>query len=529
MISHIEDGTLIRKDPLRLFEFVKIKDVFQTYRNDFTWTQVTIHHDKSFTEDQLIDEIAEKMFSSHGFFPCYYKRYIDQDTFYLCRNFDALNLLMHFDLEHQMTSSMKKIFFTLRMNTAKFKQGQVDWFYKINYVLSKRIMNNELDINDFANDELFSRLKVSMKSKFTVNFILDHSKKQNTNIYKINAQHNGLKSLNGFQMLQTFSKLVTLDLRHNDISTLDGVSLTSSVTELMLDGNPICDKFPTAQAYVAEVFQYFPNIEWLDGHRVNSILEIATMQNFLVTRDAYTFGEEFVKTFFPIYDSYERGRLLEMYQRKSILTVSCQYNIDHGKDQSEVFQRLQKYKRFSRNVKIIANLKQACEKVFVGITNIGEVFEELPTTNHDLKSFCIDIPYYDPTERVIISVSGVFESELGTTFLLGFTRNFILVPSRKGAFTITNDQLFIHDPPIGAKLSIVALTLNNFESVKDLKPTEVEERKTKLILFQNLTELKKEECIRQLEESFWDFKVALATFNTMMDSNNIADNMFDFK
>jgi hypothetical protein len=62
-----------------------------------------------------------------------------------------------------------------------------------------------------------------------------------------------------------------------------------------------------------------------------------------------------------------------------------------------------------------------------------------------------------------------------------------------------------------------------------LKGTEVEENQMKLRLFQELTEMKEGECLRQLKDSFWDVKVALATFNALMDSREIHDNQFDFK
>lgn len=524
---------MIKNDPKRRLEFEKCKETFHSLRNDHFWTQVNIHHYNAFPQEQLIEDIVEKLVFNQAFFPCYYKRYNKRDEFYLCRNFDAITQLMMNDLEHEMVK--RNIDFTLQLDIAKFEYGQVDWFYKINYVLSKRIIANVLDISQFASDPEFTRIVVPMVSKFTLSFIIEHSKKQNNNITKIVAQNNGIKSLEGFQHLHMLTKLSTLDLRNNLISSLDGISQTSSVTELMLDGNPLCGLFDTTHAYVSDVCKKFPNLEWLDGHRVSLSLEMATLQNFIVVRDAYTISEEFVKTFFPIYDSFERDRLLQIYERKAIFTLSSLYNIDRIGGQSDAFQRIQKYTRFSRNVKVIANMTQACDKVFVGVTNIKQVFSELPKSNHDFKSFCIDVPMFDPQRMVIITVSGVFEEQAQTlnerSFMLGFTRSFVLVPSGDNSYSIANDQLFIHDPPFMAiSTGIHPTSDNNLENVyKDLKPTEFEEKKTKMILFQNLTELKKEECTRMLEEHFWDFKVALATFNTMMQSNNIPNSMFDFK
>lgn len=514
-------------------EFERVRDSFQSYRSD-NWAQVIIEHGNAFTTEQIIDEIVEKLVNSTAFFPCYHKRYAKKDEFFLCRNFDALYQLMIVNLEHQILPNMPKIAFTLRLNAAKFNNTHVDCFNKINYVLMRRTKNNVLDINEFASDPDFSKIIVPMNSKYTLNFIVDYLRKH-CKCSKITAQNNKIKSLEGLSNLHTLPKLETLDLRNNNIFTLDGVSQTSSVIELMLDGNPICEKFQSPQAYVSEVCKYFTHIEWLDGHRIDSVVETATLQNFLVTRDAYTIGEEFVKTFFTVYDSFERERLLQIYQHKAIFTMSSYFNMDRVVGQQKnTFYRNQKYTKFSRNLHVMSNLTQACDKVVVGINNIGHVFNELSKSSHDIKSFCIDVPLYDPNLMVIINVSGVFKEEAetlnGSSFLLGFTRTFVLIPSGGGAYNIVNDQLFVHDPPLATTSGNHSRSENNFENkYRDLMPTDDEEKKTKLMLFQNLTELKKDECVRQLEESFWDFKVALATFNTMMDSNDIADSKFDFK
>jgi nuclear RNA export factor len=270
---------------------------------------------------------------------------------------------------------------------------------------------------------------------------------------------------------------------------------------------------------------------------------MTTLQNFLVQRDAYLIAEEFVKTYFTIYDSFERQRLSQLYNDLSIFTLSNNFLVDRNQfanQPHDIFARIQSYAKLSRNIRIIVDMRKASENVWIGKDNIEQIFNQLAKTKHNFASFCIDVPHYESKKMILLTVSGTFQEEghelASVRFLVGFTRTFVLRPSKDNKYLISNDQLFIHNPSINSSISISKY--GNQSEIKeavlekqclDLMPTELEEKEMKLILFQELTELKKDECTRQLEESFWDLKVALATFNTLMDSGDLLDHKFDFK
>ena len=505
------------------------------------WTEVTVKHGNAFTWEEIL-ELIIPLFPNQPFFPCYHKRFASHDEFYLYKNFEAVKILMMNNLELVVPPGDKKLIFFLRLNAALFQDGQVDWYHKMNYVLAKKIKGNVLELNNFIEDPEFEKMTVCMTSKYTLEHIVDQAKKQNNQIVRINACRNEMKSLEGLQSLSSFAKLQILDLRENKIFDLAGISLTSSVKELMLDGNPICVKLSDPHEYISTVKGYFCDLEWLDGYHLDKVLDLVTLQNYVVKRDAYTIAEEFIKTFFNIYDSFERHRLLELYNDKSLFTLSVHYDIDRNQmmmAENDGFQRIQKYTRFSRNIKTISNMTKAFDNVFYGVNNIRKVFDELPKTTHDFTSFCIDVPHYESNKIVIITVSGVY-SESGqslneSNFLLGFVRTFILRPAANNTYIISNDQVLIRKPTQAQKEDAAGFhrqpeKRDIFErNCVDLMPTEIEEKKLKLIIFRDLTELKEEECIRQLEETFYDIKVALATFNTLMNSHSIGDEMFDFK
>jgi hypothetical protein len=186
-------------------------------------------------------------------------------------------------------------------------------------------------------------------------------------------------------------------------------------------------------------------------------------------------------------------------------------------------------------------MNQIYSTVFSGLGNIENVFSKLPKSLHFFTTFSIDVPVYEPSSKILITVHGTFEdfglqlNELA--FLFAFTRNFVLQPTAidPNVFKITNDQLSIHCPTVlqqeESNLGKKSAAKESFieKNCKDLMPTVMEEKELKLILFKELTHLKTEVCQKFMEESFWDMKVSLVCFNTLMDGNKIPDNDFEFK
>lgn len=542
-ITQIEDGAFIRGGSCKKREFGLLKDSFQSYKNDSMWTQITIHHGKLFTKKEILDEIVPKLFNNSAFFPSYYKRYGERDEFYLYKNYESLRLLMNNDLEFVM-SNQKKLTFSLRLNAAKFENGQVDWFHKINYVLAGRIKDGEVNLKNFATDPEFSKMIVPMNSKFTLNFILEQIKKQNNQITRIVITNCGInmEAIEGLQSLIQFQQIEALDLRDNNITSMARMINTTHIKNLKLDGNPICNQFSIPRDFVEEMKRYFNELEWLDGHRLDKAHNLVPLQNYIVKRDAYTIADEFVKTFFIIYDSFERPRLSHMYYEHSIFSLSINYDIDKSNLSSDTYARIQKYTKFSRNLDAMSNMNRSSDNVMVGVGCIARVFDELPKTTHDFKSICIDVPLFH-SNQIVITVSGTFEehgqslNDDQSNFLMGFVRSFVLRLSKNNEYCITNEQLFLHNSTETQKEEWMSRRKEPMKETtflndmcRDLLPTEIEDKEMKLAVFQELTELKTEEAIRQLEESFYDLKVALATFNTLMlDGRGILDNKFDFK
>lgn len=505
------------------------------------WTQVIMQHNGALTGDAIFDEIVPDLFKDVPFFPCYFKSYSKYDEYYLYKNFQALKILMNNNLEYTMTSG-KKVNFTLQLNIAKFQEGQIDWFYKLRYVILKRSKDGTVDLSNLMHDPDLKFMKFKFDSKKVTDAILEKMRDIQT-FNQLNLQNNNISNLDRFTHVFTCEKLNVLDLRNNNISSLFGVPVSCTVKELLLDSNPIADIYSYPHAYVTEVALRFVNIQWLDGYKVDRLMNMVTLRTFMVKRDAYTFAEEFVKTFFHFYDDdSKRGSIGQFYNESSIFTMSlyCEFERAMYPTNANYSSRVHNYAtHFARNVKLIVDMHRLCDKVFVGRAKISEVLSNMPKTSHKLGTFTIDIPVFHPNNMIILTVSGAFE-EYGRLLneckiVFGFTRTFILKPTENNSYTITNDQLFIHGASIPRKDEVTFNLCNPVQPKRfaelcgDLVPSPTEEKKLKLIIFQELTELKEQECLRQLESSFWDLKVALVTFNTLMDSHEIRDNQFNLK
>lgn len=396
------------------------------------------------------------------------------------------------------------------MKVAEFLPGQVDFDEKINYVLHGRCLDGVLDLNDFIKDVDFELLIVPMCTASCVAFVFECIRGYSKNLHTITMQNNYLTNCEGFRSISLFSKVKTIDLSNNNISDLKGFPIMRSIKSILLDGNPICAKFSHSPCdYVAEVRKFFPDLEYLDNRRLESDHNFVILQNYLASQNAYLIAEEFTKHYFGVYDSFQRPTLKELYREKSIFTLSVQFTPVRGED--KLLNRIQVYYKASRNIYRMVNFLQAGDNVVVGKENISNTINSLPQTEHDFTTFTIDVPIFEKN-CVTMTVSGVFKelggSLLNDDFILSFTRTFILRPSslKEGIFNnafeyyIANEQLHISNATPAQKGDAFRARPVNEEELKktcaDLMPTEFEEKEAKLIMFKELTELKKDWCFR---------------------------------
>jgi len=498
-ITNISDGTLIKTDNL-----MQYRNRIEKIVNDKYWAQVALLHNKRYTVQEIMKELSSNLLKDVHFYPCYLKRLDNHDEFYLYRNFDALRILFLNGLKIQMPKNSFTIDVQIRLNVAEYKDGEVNWSNKISNALKTRVKNDLLDLNDFPRDPEFTKLTVLLNSSKTLDYVLTLAKKINSNITRINAENCNITSCKGFECLFSFNKLNALNLRNNNIQSLEDFSKCPTIKEVYLDGNPVCSK--SSHDYIEHVRENFHGVIYVDGHRVYGRNSIVTHQNYIIDNNAYIVVNSFVDYFFHLWDSFERSKVRQLYSDSSVFTMSVNYEFNEKNTSmtfAQIYPRIQNHMKFQRNLLKLSDMNSVATKVYVGKNSIAMVFNDMSRTRHDFSTFTVDVPFFSEEQRKIgIIVSGVFEEFLYNTddnsLPYSFSRTFIF-DVIDGSFIIKNDQLLLRQPTMAQMEMIrkghkVATQTEINEQCRVLLPSDFENQALKLAVFQKLTECSKNYC-----------------------------------
>jgi nuclear RNA export factor len=421
-------------------------------------------------------------------------------------------------------------------------QGAIDAKEKLKNVLFVRY-NTEtrvLDLSALGQDQtlvsmdLFEQRSTAEKAFKALVFIADEqfatAQAKAEAIQGVSLASNGLDNVaTVYDLAEHFPQLKMLDLSNNGLDHMRKLSRWRhkfrALQNLVLTGNPI----ETQQAnYQAEVLEWFPRLQFLNGLQVRTVEEIEAKtlasrptpipQAGSDFRDVDGIGEGFLRTFFPLYDT-DRVKLLSTYyddQSKCTLSV-----VTHSpKDNSVPVLPWQPYLRYSRNMVKIQTAAARIQRLLEGVQVIGELWRNLPVTKHpDLTEhtkYIIDCHplagLVDPTGQspsgvggLIITVHGEFDEIEATTNQVGkrsFSRTFVLGPGVPGrnAIRVISDML----------------SLRAWNPVPQISPpvtSDAEEQKKQMVLElskrTNMTLQYSELCLSGVD---WDFDKAFATF-----------------
>jgi hypothetical protein len=208
---------------------------------------------------------------------------------------DAIRVLLDNGLKFKLsrTPFLEACTIHMRLNVAEWKEGELDWYYKLMHVLMLRIKDNVLNLNNLPNDPEFAKLTILINSRSVLCFIIDNVRRLNNNITRIDLENCGLTHCEGLSNLTYYQKLKTLNLRNNKIADLNNMRKSTSIREVLLDNNPICNKTPVE--YTKYVQEYFKYLDMLDDRKVLPNSGTITFQNYIVNRNAYTLVDKFVK------------------------------------------------------------------------------------------------------------------------------------------------------------------------------------------------------------------------------------------
>ncbi|XP_040157083.1 nuclear RNA export factor 2 [Anopheles arabiensis] len=511
---------------------------FQKYNITPHWHKVTVHHNGVCNKQDILDGLFH-LLGKHAFYPCYYKTYSKQDEFLVQNCFEALLFLVKQKLKLPIPAYNTVLKLALAMNVAEASDTDVQPLRKLERFVNKRFKLGCLDLCSMQ-DELNECKVVDFcaKSPSTLAYMLEFAaRKYGNSCLVLRLRNNDLRNCAALESLSKFYKLVSLDLRSNalsKISDLQGIPW-NNITELFLDNNPLCGTMRSSVEYVRKVRQYFGMLQQLDGRTL--LGNFTYCQNFLCTPEAYKFAESFVKHYFALFDSFQRGDLQELYHAKAQFSMTCDFDIERSGQQLDAqLDRQVSYSQHSRNLlQFKDSLDRAVSKLIVGNERIGYVLTSFPKTEFDFCSFRIDVPVFTP-ERVMITVHGRMHedevSALGQVSYIGFTRTWYLQPCGMGTnlfhdaieYKIHNDMLHMYsmtvegNDAIGGRNEATPVAENGMDTSMQ---SDDSDRENAMIVFKELTQLNRAWCKRCLEESSWNLKVALNIFLKLYESKRI--------
>lgn len=463
------------------------------------------------------------------FWPCYYTSHSQHDEFFVHNAFEALDILFRNQLTVGNVGSEKVLHLELRMNVAAFLAGQVDVVAKIQKLCLDNFINKILFLDNIQEKPIFSNVVIDMTAPRVVSqILLWASRKVGPTCTAISMTNNGMISCGGMYPLVWFVKLKHFSLANNKLESFDklnGIPQANKISSISLDGNPLCS-VPLFE-YIKGTKRYFPAIDTLDGMPVAEEPSMLSRQNYLCCPEAYSLVEDFVSRYFKIYDSNTRHLLKELYADNALFTVSRHFHKDKPKD----FARAQKYVAKSRNIARLVDLSLNSKNVFVGPQDIFQAISEMHFTEHDFFSFHIDLVHYTKSEFLLV-INGVLK-DISTSFLeeelmLDFTRSFLVracneqmgLSNQSFHYKIANDMLFVRNVSVKQKQSAFKATAPEKEALS-IDPNEENEKNALLVIFQELTHLNTTWCTRCLEESKWNFKIALNICVKLMEDGKI--------
>ncbi|CAG5136897.1 unnamed protein product, partial [Candidula unifasciata] len=250
-------------------------------------------------------------------------------------------------------------------------------------------------------------------------------------------------------LVKAAPNVVSLNLGHNQIRSLeelDKLKGWTNITELVLDGNDLCNNYSSETNYISAVRKKFPKVVKLDGKDLPppitfDLETIVTLPpskgNYFVNDEVQNLVVLFIKEYYTIFDSDKRRDLMPAYHENAQFSLFVGRNL--------LLDRQPGFNNFfddSRNLKKIGHFdsEKLNKKIKTGVLSVVSCLEALPKTTHDMNSFVVDVSLATPT-MITFSWQGVFrenDSRTDRPTIRTFSRTFITVPSGPG-MVIIND------------------------------------------------------------------------------------------
>ncbi|XP_021921286.1 nuclear RNA export factor 1-like [Zootermopsis nevadensis] len=419
--------------------------------NTVSWFKVTIPYGGKYSKDYILKTLLASV-APTIFIPLRYE----------VRGSDSSFFVDDYNAAEKLTSISKKIttFKGFKL-LVKVRPGlphvEIDSTMKekIKAAMIKRFNVNlkALDLSRFHTDpDLMDSYAVALFRPAMMLAVLDIVVENAPDLAALDLSDNKLYSLDNLSVLST--KLPSLRVlyigrnRIRDIHQLDCLE-GLRLEDLMLDGNPLCDKYQDQNVYVSEVRKRFPKVLKLDGvdlpppilFDVNEDLQLPKSKgNYLCTEEGLNMVRQFLEQFYQLYDSDKREQLANAYHNDAMFSITSTYPPGQS---STTTSKLVNYITDSRNLLRVKDNGRRQKLLYQGKLAIIACLSKLPKTHHYPHTFVVDLTLFTP-QLIMVSLTGLF-LEPGPTRnepLRSFNRVLVIVPYGEG-YCIINEELFV--------------------------------------------------------------------------------------
>lgn len=339
-------------------------------------------------------------------------------------------------------------------------------------------------------------------------------------VRELSLKYNKLTAIILFEKFFSYH-LTKLDLRHNQILDVEYLCYFCEfkISELWLDGNPLCTKYTTSQEYIQAVKNVFPYLQKLDGIVIGMEKKFvpSIYSNYLGNGLKIPLIKQFIKHFFTLYDQENRIVMNGLYDRNAL------YSMTLGTTATNVHKDIVKSFTINRNLLKFVDYAKCHESLFWGPEKIISALQHQPPTIHNYKTFHIDLLHEDDN-CVAISVQGIFLYRLSFCLPMFFNRTFIITRREDNEYCIVNDQYHIDSIPS----NMINEVKPEPKSIPKFVPTvlSVSEKEQLLRFLRELTTMNIRYCYKYLDGAEWDIRQAIATFMKNYSVNDVPSEAF---
>ncbi|XP_008547588.1 nuclear RNA export factor 2 [Microplitis demolitor] len=488
-------------------------------RND-AWHRIKILHGSKYDKEFVLKSILTAV-EPADLIPVRYQSIGVDDTCFIARNCGpAIEKLCKNNLIIKIPNS-DPLILVITLAFASIQDLKVAIQPLLIASLTKRYdaAKKSLNLKNFhRHEDIAKHVYCPLSQTRTFSHVLKLTKTALASFESLNLQNNDLACLAALES-PILSSLKNLDLRNNSLMGIETLTPLRSleITELWLDGNPLCENYSSASQYIESVKKYCPHLLKLDGIDLENQNIPPTVENYFPNRNVENLVKQFAYHFFIIHDQMDKSTLRGLYHKRALFSLTL--NINSGTSRKN----LGAYMSDNRNMANQSDLTRNRDLLYLGPDEIIGALKRLPRCLHDRTSFNYDV-IFDGRGTVAVTVNGHFKIVNSGGQILSFNRTFILMAQPDDEFVIVNDQYHV-DTSITRPIS------PNFEKrlaedtheLTSMSPREKNEMVEKLI---NVTTMNREWAFKFLEETRWELKRAIINFINAYSSSMLPKDAF---